>query len=224
MAQSSKNKPKTKTDRAPKGSPLPTASKTKDGVLVIGDVEYEVPDEVAEYVRAIHAQLAEKVGEDMDEEPVADEGDEEKSEDMDDEEKSDSKRKPAKTADATAERLRAVEDGFDRYRKGEAERADARAELIADAREVLGRHADTRGKPAIEIQRMVIDRLLGSDAPDLAKASAEYVQATFDMAMKARDSSRSIGRAIGSGVLNSDGGRKSVSLDSAYQHFLGGKA
>jgi hypothetical protein len=211
----SKHKPKGKNKDTQRKSTdsKPTAKRaTKDGTLMLGETEYEVADEVIEYIESLQAMLAEK-SEDESEPEVMDEDEERDDEDEDeDEKKSDSK---------TRDKLDAIADAFKRYREDEPKRVDARARLFADAREILGRNAQLDGLPASAIHKQVIDRLLGDRAPKLDGKSDAYVEATYDTAMQLHRDSNSIGRVIGAGQIHGHhGDSKTPTLDSLQAEMI----
>lgn len=209
----SKQQPRRATDRkpAPKSKLV-----VKDGMLMIGDVEYEVDDAVIAYVDLLLAGPSEEEIDEVNE--SGDEGVEESVEYVDEdveEERTDSKLK---------DRHEALADSFKRYKDGELSRVGARASLISDAREILGRHAKIDSLPAREIHKQVITKLLGSGAPKLDGRSAEYVEATYDNVILQQRDSHSIVRAIGHGQIQgrSQGHQdnKTVSLDSLQSDFM----
>lgn len=199
-----KNKNKSRDTKARAATPRHTV---KDGKLMIGEAEYEVDDEVLAYFERLIAEKesAAEESEDMESEETMDEDME-----IEVEEKSDAK---------IRDRLEAIQDSFRRYREEEASRVDARARLFADAREILGRHANLDGLPAIEIHRQVIDKLLGSRAPKLDGRSAEYIQATYDNALALHRDAHSLTRAIGRSQIHGDS-NKTTSLDSLQADMM----
>ena len=167
----------------------------KDGMLMIGDVEYEVADEVIAYIDQLLAGPSEEL---VDTE-------------VEEEERTDSNLK---------DRHEALSEEFRRYRDNEHSRVGARASLISDAREILGRHAKIDSLPTREIHKLVIAKVLGSSAPKLDGRSAAYVEATYDAAQRQRADSHSIVRTIGHGQIQSRSRDSNKSLDSMQNDFM----
>ena len=170
-------------------------SVVKDGMLMIDDVEYEVADEVIAYIDQLLAGPSEEL---VDTE-------------VEEEERTDSNLK---------DRHDALSEEFRRYRDNEHSRVGARASLISDAREILGRHAKIDSLPTREIHKLVIAKVLGSSAPKLDGRSAAYVEATYDAAQRQRADSHSIVRTIGHGQIQSRSQDSNKSLDSMQSDFM----
>jgi len=224
-----KTKPKQpkRSARATDRKLAPKRSVVKDGMLMIDDVEYEVADEVIAYIDQLLAGPSEEWEAEVVEGGEATEGGEggeatEATEELVDTEGEEEERTDSNLKD----RHEALSEEFRRYRDNEHSRVGARASLISDAREILGRHAKIDSLPTREIHKLVIAKVLGSSAPKLDGRSAAYVEATYDAAQRQRADSHSIVRTIGHGQIQSRSRDSNKSLDSMQSDFmarLGGK-
>ena len=187
-------------------------SVVKDGMLMIDDVEYEVADEVIAYIDQLLAGPSEElVDTEVEEEERTEATEEFVDTEVEEEERTDSNLK---------DRHDALSEEFRRYRDNEHSRVGARASLISDAREILGRHAKIDSLPTREIHKLVIAKVLGSSAPKLDGRSAAYVEATYDAAQRQRADSHSIVRTIGHGQIQSRSQDSNKSLDSMQSDFM----
>jgi hypothetical protein len=169
-----------KIDNAMKNNPR------KDAKLMIGEVEYDVPDEVAAYVADLVAAKDDEMA-NPDPPPVA----------------ADEPGTPAATTvtsgdSLTRERARidVLEAELAKQRADESARIDARVELVATAKSKLGPSWSATGKTDTAIRREVIAELWPSLAARTKDGSDEYVRACFDAAIdqasKHVDSSRDL--------------------------------
>ncbi len=138
--------------------------------IQIGDKEYEVPVEVAD----AHDAEAKKQ---KDQFPPPDDEDEEEDKDKDD--SADMSKMQAKL-DAMQAKL----DAGEAARGQEPARVDARLELIADAREVLGKDAKTRGVTDSDLKKQIAAHVLPGIKDKLDGKSDDYLSAMYDQAME----------------------------------------
>jgi len=212
-----KTKPKQpkRSARATDRKLAPKKSAVKDGMLMIDDVEYEVADEVIAYID----QLLAGPSEEWLEAEVAEGGEATEATEAT-EELVDTEGEEERTDSNLKDRHEALSEEFRRYRDNEHSRVGARASLISDAREILGRHAKIDSLPTREIHKLVIAKVLGSSAPKLDGRSAAYVEATYDAAQRQRADSHSIVRTIGHGQIQSRSQDSNKSLDSMQSDFM----
>jgi hypothetical protein len=143
-----------------RGSPMKTS---KDGKIMIGEVEYDVPDEVAAEFEALQALLAESKPDEDEAKPPGE---------------------PEKAADSKAlARLQAEVDALKvtLSRDAAARARTERAELLEQARAALGPdvNIDAKASP-IDIKRTVARATFPELAPKIDTGTADYVDGLFE--------------------------------------------
>ena len=188
----------------------------KDAKVIVGGVEFDVPEEVAEAIgemgEKVEKQAAElaRLKEPAAEEPAAEAGAEAETdmvetetveaevttteeapaaEDADDQPKTDEKEKAMFDAlKAQIDRLEAKNDSLEakleNANKGQDTRIDARVNLVATCRSILGDSFKTDGVPEIDLQKAVVAKARGWDAKKLDGKSAEYISAAYELAVE----------------------------------------
>jgi hypothetical protein len=143
-----------------RGSPMKTS---KDGKIMIGEVEYDVPDEVAAEFEALHALLAEPKPDEDEAKPPAE---------------------PEKAADhKEMVRLRAKVDALTVRveREAKAREAGERGALLEQARAALGPDANIDAKASpIDIKRKVARASFPELADKIDTGTADYVDGMFE--------------------------------------------
>jgi uncharacterized protein len=164
--------------------------KKKDAKLMLGEMEYEVPDEVAMLVEELQKKVAEQGAElaELKAEKPAEEMPESESEGMgEDMEGMEKDPEEALKEELKADSLRATVDSLkaeiDRMRREFSVKVDARVKLVTKAKEVAP-EIKTDGLSDKEIMASVVKILNPALAPKLDKASADYVKAAFDIALE----------------------------------------
>lgn len=170
----------TKGNTMPNKKDADTGDKQKrDAMLVVGETEFEVPDEVAAHVKALENRIAEMS------EPEADaEGEEEdadKPEDMGDMPKP----RPDHSA-ALVAKIDSLEAELAQRKADEARRIDQRVSLVANAQRILGAGARTDGLDDATLMRAVVLHVNpGLKAKlDANKSTAGYLAACYDHALE----------------------------------------
>lgn len=193
--------------------------KNKDAKLMIGDKEYEVPDEVAAAMAELQAKCAEM------EKPAEDA--EMEGEEM--EESLDQEEAPEKEAAPSMDALMAKIDMLTarvKSNKFDSTYVDARVNLVTSAQKVLGPACKTDGVPDITLMRQVVKAVQPSMAGKVDKAGPEYVRASYDMAIEGHRKSQDSNRELFSAIANADNASKTnatASFDSMQAKLYGRK-
>jgi hypothetical protein len=180
-------------------------TKRKDAKVIVGGVEFDVPDEVAEAMSEMSEKIEEQAAELAKlEEPAAEmpesemsEGESMESEAVVEAEDGD---KPEPAADAEHEamkndhlnakldtmqaKLDTLEAQLAESRSNEGQRIDARVNLVATCRRIIGDDLRTDGVSEVDLQKQVIAHCNPSMKAKLDGKSADYVRAAFEMALE----------------------------------------
>jgi len=162
----------------------PMSTEKKDAMIAIGEREFEVPEEVANHMQAMAAELAEArdMARESESSEVSDMESEEKSEDM----SMESKETDGKSYDsALLAKVDSLEAELASRRDSEAARIDARVALVSSARDVLGAKFDHVGKSDADIQRAVVLAVTPAMAERLERNHKDggYLRAAYDNAL-----------------------------------------
>jgi hypothetical protein len=173
-------------DRGDAFTTLQEVSPMKTRTIKIGDVEHVVPETVADAIEA-ERKVRDDAKKRADvENPFAKKEGKEEDEDEDEDEEKEGEGKDDK-ADLRAQldKLQAKVDAREVDAKNEPSRIDARVELVADAREVLGADVATRGVNDTALQRQIVLTVRPSLKARLdANKSADYLLASYEDAME----------------------------------------
>lgn len=164
--------------------------RNKDGKLMIGETEFEVPDAVAAAFEAMSQKLEgdakakDEEGEEQDAQAKDMEGEEAK--DMEGEEEQDAKdAKDTQDSAKVLARLQAKIDVLEGQLAQSSTKIDARVNLVTRAKEILGPDTKTDGVGDIALKKAVV----GSVMPNLkakvdSSKSADYVDAMYEAAIE----------------------------------------
>ena len=191
----------------------------KDAMVAVGDREFEVPEEVANMMAALQADLADA------REALAKMASESES-GSESEDMGDKMRDGEMAKDGVSElraKLDAVKAELDQAKAAEASRIDARVRLVSDAQRVLGNDYAYAGKSDAEIQSAVVLHVLPTMADRLEanRGDAGYLRAAYERALDTHaDTERHVSdslRTIHDAVASRGGGE---SLDTDYKNFM----
>lgn len=206
--------------------------KIKDGKIMIGETEHEVPDEVAAAFEAMRNKVEEQGAELS---KLAAEGDNKDEMLMEEEVKSqdsvdilklfgvqkadDPKTQVAQLLQTMQGKIDALEASLKTEREKSVSQIDARVQLVTKAREILGADTKTDGVSDIALMKAVV----GSVMPALkskvdASKSTDYVRACYDAALEHKatkaDSSEQL---MELSFTAARGDNKEPDLDALYQ-------
>jgi hypothetical protein len=197
--------------------------KKKDGAIMLGETEHEVPDEVATAFDAMRAKMEEQAAE-LAKLSTDAEGDEEKSEDeSDDENKDEEIEVEMKEEDNKGDALAAMQAKVDSLlaeRETVSSKIDARVSLVVKTREILGSDAKTDGVSDINLMRAVVAQVSPAMKAKVDAGSPDYVSAAYEMALGTQatkvDSTTEL-LTLTHEAIKSDG---DVDLDGLYSAHL----
>ena len=202
--------------------------KKNDAKVMLGEVEFEVPEEVAMKMKELMAKVEEQGAElsklasmgdeemEMDmEEEMKDRLMEDQMEDKEDEEKED-KEESMDSMRAKIDMLQAQlkKQSFD------SKRMDERLTIISNAQRVLGADYAFAGKSDSAIMKAVVKAVTPSMDSNLKGASRDYIKCAYDMALKAHKENNDSNLGILNLRSHVDGAAgPSANLHAAYEAF-----
>ena len=185
---------------------------SKDGKLMIGEMEFEVPDEVMAYCEELKAKVEEQ-GAKLSE--LSAQGDELPMEEkaMDEEEMPAEEKKPEESMDA----LKAKIDYL-----SSPTRIDARVNLVTNARSIVP-GLKTDGASDLGLMSAVVNAVTPS--MDLKGKSRDYIKAAYDMALEAHKKNTDSNNELFGVLANADSAPTGADskLDAMRAKFYGGK-
>lgn len=191
--------------------------KVKDGKIMLGDAEFELPDEVSDLISQLKAKVEEQGAELAKlSSPEADEV-----EDME-EEKVEVEMKDSK--EALLAKVDALQAQLNQVKSDQAAKIDARVNLVAAAKRILGDSAKTDGVSDLDLMRAVVAQALPAMAPKVKDSkSPEYIGAAYDAALEAArgqvDSSKEL---LGLAFHAHADAQQPVDLDGLYASYMDG--
>lgn len=161
----------------------------KDGKIMIGEMEFDVPDAVAESFMEMKQKVEEQGAELAKLAAEGDSADSEKpmEDEMPPEEMEDEveEPKPAMDGEAILAKMQAKIDMLEGQLAESSARIDARVNLVASAREILGDQVKTDGVSDMAIKKAVCSNLLPNLKEKIdASQSADYVDAMYEAALE----------------------------------------
>ena len=199
---------------------LDNMKKNTDAKVMLGDKEFEVPDEVAAKMKELMAKV-----EELSASPEGDEEGEEKAMDQEGEEKPEGDEEMEEEK-LSMDALKAQIDMLKAQVKTQSfdsGKIDARVNLVANARNICDSAFSTEGKKDSQIMAAVVKAVTPS--MDLKGKSADYIKAAYDMALAAHKKSQDSNRELFGLVANADKSNDlsaSKSLDSLRAKMYGG--
>lgn len=215
--------------------------KRKNGKIMIGETEHEVPDEVAAAFEMMKNKVEEQGAELS---KLAAEGD--NADEMMEEEEmamkdapdilkvlADSladKGKKDKKDEPTIEQLKAQVDtlsaALEEQKKNSHVNVDARVQLVQTAKDVLGNDTKTDGISDIALMRQVICKVtpaMDSKVGPKAKPSDDYVRAAYDMALQAHVQQQDSTTSLMALTFEANrGDNKDADIDALYNKYCDG--
>jgi hypothetical protein len=156
--------------------------KNKDAKIMLGEMEYEVPEEVAMLLKELQEKVAEQGAELAElkaEKPMEEMPEAEDMEGMEKEEAPEEMKADSVALRATVDSLKAQIEGL---RKEFSHKVDARVKLVTKAKE-LAPGLKTDGLSDEQIMVAVTKVITPAIAPKLDKASPDYIKAAYDVAI-----------------------------------------
>lgn len=165
--------------------------KTKDGKLMLGEREFEVPDEVAAAFEAMKNKVEEQGAKlsELSAEGDAKDEDMEESEDASDnkdmEKDADEEKMESKDSAKLLAKMQAKIDVLEGQLAQSSTKIDARVNLVANAREILGADTKTDGVGDLALKKAVVASVMPALKPKVdASKSADYVDAMYEAALE----------------------------------------
>jgi uncharacterized protein len=202
----------------PNPKPKDNVMKVKDGKIVVGESEFDLPDEVSAMIEQLKSKVEEQGAELA---KLAAEGDSKDEEPMEEE-------KPeveVEAKDATAA-LRAQVDALkaqlEAIKADQSAKIDARVNLVSQAKEVVP-GIKTDGVKDLDIMKAVVAAALPAMAAKVKDSkSPEYVKAAYDAALEAHRSQVDSSKELLDLTFRAHADNKPVDLDSLYRSYQDG--